>query len=159
MADKHAHINDRNEIQIFVKDNIGMTSILNIKQDEEIYNVMKLIEMKTGIKSMSQRIIYEGKELVPLTNKSIKTKITDYNIKQESTLHLSLSLKGGFGDSPPCYTPACCYWPTSSCGICCCPCQLIGCFWNSTLAVCFGECCICKTADEVCEGCCDDCDD
>ena len=119
----------------FVLDISGLTLTINVNQDDTIIDVKKLIQHKTGININDQRIMYEGKELVSCCSDN---KLIDYNIMPESTLSLSLALKGG---NCLFQCEGCCLLPTSDCPYCCFPCMFVGCFWNSTIGCFFTECC------------------
>jgi ubiquitin len=76
-------------MQIFVKTLIGKTITIDIENSDTISNIKEKIEYKDGIPSISQRLSFSGKYLEDTK------KISDYNIIKESTIHISLSLKGG----------------------------------------------------------------
>ena len=73
-------------MQIFVKSITGKTILLNIKPSETIDHVKSLIEKREGIPKEHQRLI-SGKNL-----QNYKT-ISDYNIKNLSTIYMSLRLR------------------------------------------------------------------
>ena len=116
------------------------------------------MESKTGMDDDEFYIIYEGKQLIANREKKM---ISDYNITDEATLHLSLVLAGG--GTCCCDTEACCYTPENNyCECLCCILIPIGCCWNTICGFACGlENCGCKTTKDVCSGCCDicDCDD
>ena len=80
----------KNEImQIFVKTLTGKTITLRVKPLDTVKSVMNEIQEREGIIPPDQQIlIFSGKQLEH--NRSL----ADYDIKEETTLHLTLRLRG-----------------------------------------------------------------
>ena len=80
-------------IEIMVKTWIGSLIYLYVEEHDTVYCVKKLLQIKLGINTYSQRLFFAGKTL-----QEDKT-LDYYNISHESNLglifHLSLRLRGG----------------------------------------------------------------
>ncbi|KAG2386239.1 hypothetical protein C9374_002685 [Naegleria lovaniensis] len=76
-------------MQIFVKSVTGKTLTLQIERNDHIEKIKSQISEKENIPTCQQRLLFGGKPL-----QDLKT-VLDYDIQQESTIHLLLSLKGG----------------------------------------------------------------
>ena len=82
-----------NTHQIFCKTLNGKTITFDVDLTDKIYKLKRLIREYEGISIVHQRLIFAGKQLED--NRTF----SDYNIQQESTLHLSLRLRGGGGNN------------------------------------------------------------
>lgn len=77
-------------MQIFVKNLLGNTILLEVKSTDTIYDIKIKINEKDGILPEYQRLTFKGKELYD------DRTLEDHNIQKEDTIHIYLRLIGGF---------------------------------------------------------------
>lgn len=76
------------QMQIFVKGLDGKTMTLDVKSSYRMPKVKEMIFENDGIRVHDQRLILAGKQLDGYQT------LADYNVKNDSTLHLVLRLLG-----------------------------------------------------------------
>ena len=78
------------EMPLFVKTLAGKTIHLNVDCSHTVYEIQVMICMGEGILPRQQRLIHVGKQLVD-DDRTMES----YGIKEDSTIHLVLRLRGG----------------------------------------------------------------
>ncbi|XP_062847008.1 polyubiquitin-B-like [Trichomycterus rosablanca] len=75
--------------QIFVKNEKGQTKTYMVTGEETVAQMMRNISQNEGVPVDQQRLICEGRQL------ESNMRLQDYNIEAESTIHMTLRLRGG----------------------------------------------------------------
>jgi len=88
-ATLHLVLRLRGGMQLFVKTLTGKTVSIEVEEGESIEDVKAKIAEKEGIPPEQQRLIFGGQQLQDSKN------LDDYDVGDDSTLHLVLRLRGG----------------------------------------------------------------
>lgn len=80
------------QMEIFVKNLTGETITIRVAPDEPMESVKNKIYLVEKIPPAHQRLIFAGYELFDASS------LGDYDVQPESTLHLTLRLRGGMHD-------------------------------------------------------------
>ena len=84
VADTGSHL------QVFVITLTGNTITLEVSPGDTISRIKELVDQRRGVPADQQRLCYSGREL------DNERTISDYNVTRDSTLHLTVRLRGGF---------------------------------------------------------------
>ncbi|CAJ1068783.1 ubiquitin-like protein ISG15 isoform X1 [Xyrichtys novacula] len=74
--------------QVFVKNVEGNTKTYDITKDETVDMLKRKVEKVEGVAVSQQRLIFQGKEMT-------SGKLSDYNVKEHSTIEMTMRLRGG----------------------------------------------------------------
>ncbi len=76
-------------MKIFVRTLSGQIAALEISQMASVEDLRRIVQEKASINKCEQRLVFESHQL-----EDGRT-LADYNISEESTIHLALRLRGG----------------------------------------------------------------
>lgn len=82
--------NSGDQMQVFIKDIQDKTLLIVVNKNDTVGTLKTKIRDRNGIPENEQRLIYMAKQLNDL-NKTIQ----DYEIKENSTIHLLMRMRGG----------------------------------------------------------------
>ncbi|XP_038146007.1 polyubiquitin-like [Cyprinodon tularosa] len=74
--------------QVFLKNEQGISSTYDITEKETVANFKRRVQEREGVPANQQRLIHEGVEMQG-------GKLTDYNVRELSTIFMTLRLRGG----------------------------------------------------------------
>ncbi|XP_032434849.1 ubiquitin-like protein ISG15 isoform X2 [Xiphophorus hellerii] len=74
--------------QVFLKNETGKNTTYDVTPDETVEGFKRRVEKRQGVPANQQRLIHEGREMQT-------GKLSDYNVKEHSTIFLTLRLRGG----------------------------------------------------------------
>lgn len=83
-------VTEPDTIQVFLSNANGKTSTYKIKPDETVRVFKSRVEAREGVEVSQQNLVYEGKMMMD------ERKLADYNIRKNTTIYLTLQLRGGF---------------------------------------------------------------
>ncbi|XP_034094245.1 polyubiquitin-B-like [Gymnodraco acuticeps] len=75
-------------IQVFLKNEKGVSSTYDIKPDETVSHFKSRVEERERVPVSQQRLLHESREMN-------EGKLSDYNVRANSTISLNLRLRGG----------------------------------------------------------------
>ncbi|XP_034004477.1 polyubiquitin-B-like [Trematomus bernacchii] len=75
-------------IQVFFQNDKGVNTTYDIKPDETVSHFKSRVEAREGVAVSQQRLIHEGKEMN-------EGKLSNYNVRANSTIFQTLRLRGG----------------------------------------------------------------
>ncbi|XP_042343926.1 ubiquitin-like protein ISG15 [Plectropomus leopardus] len=75
-------------IQVFVRNEKGKTNTYDVKSDETVNNLKSRVQSREGVPVSQQRLIHQSREM-------LDGKLSDYGVVANSTIDLSLRLRGG----------------------------------------------------------------
>ncbi|XP_039476967.1 polyubiquitin-like [Oreochromis aureus] len=75
-------------IQVFLKNEKGQLNTYDIQPGETVSNFKNRVEKREGVPASQQRLIHESREMQD-------GKLEDYNVRNHSTIYMTLRLRGG----------------------------------------------------------------
>ncbi|XP_026044366.1 polyubiquitin-like [Astatotilapia calliptera] len=75
-------------IQVFLRNEKEQMSTYDIQPGETVSNFKNRVEKREGVPASQQRLIHQGREMQG-------GKLEDYNVRNHSTIYMTLHLRGG----------------------------------------------------------------
>lgn len=75
-------------IQVFLRNEKGQTKTFHVSPEESVKEFRMRVQETEGVPESQQRLIHEGREMMT-------GKLKDYDVKEMSTIYLTLRLRGG----------------------------------------------------------------
>ncbi|XP_072343009.1 polyubiquitin-like [Scyliorhinus torazame] len=82
-------VKNEERMQIFLKNEKGKTSTYDVLPSESVRDFRARVQRQEGVPANQQRLVYQSKQLEDGHS------LADYNIQSESTIFLTLRLRGG----------------------------------------------------------------
>lgn len=76
-------------IQVFLRNEKGKTSTYDIKPDETVTGFKTKVQNREGVQVSQQRLLHQSREMMD------GNRLSDYSVKEMSTIDLMLHLRGG----------------------------------------------------------------
>lgn len=76
-------------IQVFLKKHDGKLNKYDVKPNETVTAFKQMVQAKEGVQASQQRLLHESREMMD------GGRLSDYNVKEHSTIELMLHLRGG----------------------------------------------------------------
>lgn len=76
-------------IQVILKNHNGKLSKYDVKPDEAVTDFKQKVQSREGVQASQQRLLHQSREMMD------GSKLSDYKVKEHSTIELMLHLRGG----------------------------------------------------------------
>ncbi|KAF7661965.1 hypothetical protein LDENG_00248640 [Lucifuga dentata] len=77
-------------IQVFLRNEKGKTTTYDVSLGQTVGDFKKQVESREGVPARQQRLVHESNEM-----QNDLHKLSDYNVREHSTIHLTFHLRGG----------------------------------------------------------------
>lgn len=76
-------------IQVILKNQFGKLSKYDVNPDETVKGFKQKVQSREGVQASQQRLLHQSREMMD------GNRLSDYNVKDHSTIELMLHLRGG----------------------------------------------------------------